>query len=368
MVQGSRIPLVALLTLYPLMGCGGSNGNAGAADSGAGDTGWSTVGGGEIAPTAAAFGKLAVANGVPYAVFEDALNNGQLTVMKFNGSTWVTVGNAGFTPSDPNIYEIYVDGTTPYVAFISYIDDTLSVMKYNGTAWINVGAAGFATAYQDHITLTVSGGIPYVAFADDNSQVRLMSFNGSTWSNVGGPSVATSGSNVVLAFLNDYPYLAYYDSSTTYLVMYNGTAWMPVATSSSTIDDNWAPNLTASNGTLYLTFYNDTSGPVVLKLNGSTLESVGPLGSIANGDYVEYVSGTVYNGVPYVAFDDEARDYDPNPMAATVKFFDGTSWQLYAGYPDPCDIEDTFLASDQSSGRLYLTYNDCNGAMTVQVH
>jgi hypothetical protein len=353
------------------MGCGGSGGsssNTGPVDSGAIDAGWSTVGGGEIAANAAAFGKLAVANGVPYAVFEDELNNGQLTVMKFTGAVWVTVGKAGFTPGDPNVYEIYVDGITPYVAFISYVDNALNVMKFDGTAWVNVGAPGFATAYLDHITLTVSGGIPYVAFADDSSQVRLMSFVGSTWSNVGGPAVAAAGSNVMLAFLSGSPYMAYYDSSTTYLVMFNGTAWVPVATSDISIDENWSPNLAVSNGTLYLTFYNYTNGPVVLKLNGSTLESVGPLGSIANGDSVEYVSGTVYNGVPYVAFDDEARDSDPNPKAATVKFFNGTSWQLYAGYPDPCDIEETFLASDQSNGRLYLTYNDCNGAMTVQVH
>jgi hypothetical protein len=78
----------------------------------------------------------------------------------------------------------------------------------------------------------------------------------------------------------------------------------------------------------------------------------------------------VYKGVAYVAFDDEARDSDPEPRAATVKYYDTASgtWQLYAGYPDSCDIEDTYLAVDQTSGSLYFTYNDCNGAMTVQVH
>jgi hypothetical protein len=98
------------------------------------------------------------------------------------------------------------------------------------------------------------------------------------------------------------------------------------------------------------------------------LVSVGTLGSISNGDDVEYVSGVVYNGVPYVAFDDESRDYDPEPKAATVKYFDGTAWQLYAGYPDTCDIENTYLAVDQTSGSLYFTYTDCNYYMTVQVH
>ncbi|HJX51734.1 MAG TPA: hypothetical protein VJ801_03120 [Polyangia bacterium] len=57
----------------------------------------------------------------------------------------------------------------------------------------------------------------------------------------------------------------------------------------------------------------------------------------------------------------------PNPRAATVKYFDGTAWQLYAGYHDNCDIENTYLSVDQTNGHPYLTYSDCNGAMTVKV-
>jgi len=134
------------------------------------------------------------------------------------------------------------------------------------------------------------------------------------------------------------------------------------------IDEDWGQILTVSNGVLYLIYSNSSYGVVVLKLTGSTLTSVGTLGSVTNGDYVEYVSGTVYNGVPYVAFDDEARDSDPQPQAATVKYFDGISWQLYAGYPNPCDIENTYISADQSTGQIYLTYSDCNNQMTVQVH
>jgi hypothetical protein len=88
---------------------------------------------------------------------------------------------------------------------------------------------------------------------------------------------------------------------------------------------------------------------------------------------VEYVSGVVYNGTPYVAFDDESRDSDPEPKAATVKYYDATSgtWKLYAGYPSPDDIEDTYLAVDQTTGNLYFTYSTYNSnyqdVMIVQV-
>ena len=87
-----------------------------------------------------------------------------------------------------------------------------------------------------------------------------------------------------------------------------------------------------------------------------------------SGDSIESVSGTVYNGTPYVAFDDESRDGDPTPEAATVKDWNGSQWVLYAGYPNPCDIEETVLTADPSNGHLYLTYSDCSGDMFVQVH
>jgi hypothetical protein len=152
------------------------------------------------------------------------------------------------------------------------------------------------------------------------------------------------------------------------LLTFNGTAWVPLATSTWTLDYDYGDTyITVSGGILYITFYSNTYGAVVAKLNGAVLEPVGVLGTISNGTNVEYVSGAVFNGIPYVAFDDEARDSDPNPRAATVKYFDGTAWQLYAGYPDSCDIENTYLVVDQTSGHLYFTYSDCSGAMTVKV-
>jgi hypothetical protein len=174
---------------------------------------------------------------------------------------------------------------------------------------------------------------------------------------------------------NGYPVVAFSDSSggnydVLTIMTFTGTAWTLLAYSNTmTISSNYGADatLTVSNGMLYFIFYSYTYGPVVLVLNGGVLQSVGALGSISNGDDVEYVSGVVYNGVPYVAFDDEARDSDPEPRAATVKYFDGTSWQLYGDYPNTCDIENTCLAADQASGHLYLTYSDCQGGMTVQV-
>jgi len=334
-------------------------------------SGWTNVGGSEIAPNAAYSGQVVAVGGIPFAVFSDAKNGYKLTVMKLASGKWTAVGSAGFTSDTAYSFTLYVDGSTPYVAYTNSSTDGLTVMKYNGSAWVLVGSAGFATTSgYGALTLAVLNGTVYVAFIDGSSRFHVMSFGGATWVELGGGPVSTYAYYGTMAIFNGSVYVAYNDETTSvlYLDTWNGTAWVHVAQSPNMIDEDWGQILTVSNGVLYLIYSNSSYGVVVLKLTGSTLTSVGTLGSVTNGDYVEYVSGTVYNGVPYVAFDDEARDSDPQPQAATVKYFDGISWQLYAGYPNPCDIENTYISADQSTGQIYLTYSDCNNQMTVQVH
>lgn len=356
---------------------GGASGQANQLIADAGSSGWTTVGAGDagaIAPNAAYYGKIAVAGSIPYAVYQDYSNSGKLTVLKLASGKWSPVGTAGFTADEPDYYTLYVDGTTPYVAYTSYTTSSVTVvtvMKFNGSAWVLVGAAGFATSYgYGLISLIVSSGTPYIGFIDGSSQLQIMTFNGSSWTSVGGLPVSTYASTCALAVVNGSIYVAYNDETKSLMVlaMWNGTAWAQVATSSYTMDEDYGQYLGVSNNTLYLIYYNYTYGVIAWTLSGSTLVSLGTPGSVTNGDYVEYVSGTVWNGTPYVAYDDEARDSDPEPKAATVKYFDGKAWQLYAGYANPCDIENTYIAADQSTGQIYFTYEDCDGYMTVQVH
>lgn len=404
MRMNGRLPGLLAVCLLSVAACGGGSsapgpvgGNSGqqgqllgadAAVSGGGDaSGWIAVGtndAGAIAPNAASYGRLSIAAGVPYAIFSDGSNSSKLTVMKLSGGKWTNVGLAGFTGEAAYTYTLYLDGSTPYVAYVGESSYGLNVMKFNGSAWVLVGTANFATAYYyGALSLLVVNGTVYIAFADKNESLHVMAFNGTAWADLGGVPVSTTYAyNFAATVFNNAVYVAYNDESTSpavmKLVMWNGAAWSVVATSTYTIDDSWDPVLTVSNNTLYLIYYNSsydsttgvTCGPIVYLLSGNTLVSVGKLCSISNGDDVEYVSGTVYNGVPYVAFDDESRDSDPEPRAATVKYFDATTstWQLFAGYPNPCDIENTFIFADQSTGQIYLTYQDCNYNMTVQVH
>lgn len=366
----TRTALTLLPVLLTLNGCSTSTSSTKqVADTGQ-DAGWQPVGGTEVAPGAANSGVIAVSNGVPYAAFTDFLYEAKLTVMKLSGSTWTAVGTRGFTSDPVANFALYVDNGTPYVAIVD-TSTQVTVLKYSGGTWGNVCNAGFASTYYSHLTLAVASGTPYLAFADSTDAVRVMSCSGSTWADIGGSPVTTSGSSVAFAIFEGLPYVAFseYVNSDIQLMKFDTTGtWVTVATAPYTIDEDYDQNLVVSGNALYLSFYNGTYGAVFLELNGATLEPIGTLGDVSSGDSIESVSGLVFNGVPYVAFDDESRDSDPQPRAATVKYYNNGSWQLFAGYPDSCDIEDTYLAADEANGKLYLTYSDCNGNMTVTVH
>jgi hypothetical protein len=355
--------------------CGGSNT----------PPGWQNVGNGVVAANAAISGRIAVVNGTPYAAYVDEMT-GILTVAKFDGSNWVTLGSTGFTVVDQYSFSLYVDGTTPYVAATDS-SDNLTLLAYNGSSWGQIGAQ--LTVYSDAPgTLLISNGIAYVATVYGGAAHVVKSSvgagSGTSWTDLALPDATYypyGVTNIGLTIFNNMPYVMIGDSTGVTLLSYSGGSWSVVATSAVGIDlDNlygWCSSYPAtlwvSNGTLYVSYLNSTNqyGAVFLKLTGSSLISIGELGSASpwGSSGVECVSGAVYNGTPYVAYDDENRDGDATPEAATVKYYDGSAWVLYAGYPSPNDIESTQLTVDQSNGHLYLTYEDDNlGGMTVQVH
>ncbi|RMG90329.1 MAG: choice-of-anchor D domain-containing protein, partial [Chloroflexi bacterium] len=100
---------------------------------------------------------------------QDGGNSDKATVMKYNGSSWVTVGSAGFSAGYAYYTSIALDASgTPYVVYEDYGNGyKATVMKYNGSSWVAVGSAGFSAggAWYTSIALDASG-TPYVVYQD----------------------------------------------------------------------------------------------------------------------------------------------------------------------------------------------------------
>ena len=87
------------------------------------------------------------ASGTPYVVFEDVDNSHKAVVMKYNGSEWSVVGNAGFSRGKALGASLAFKGDVPYVCFSSYLDGVIhdddnrriNVMMFDGQEWLYVG-------------------------------------------------------------------------------------------------------------------------------------------------------------------------------------------------------------------------------------
>src|SRR5207248_2304740 len=129
----------------------------------------------------------------PYVVYQDIANGSRATVKKWNGSSWVTVGSAGFSAgsiSANSTPSIAIDGSgTPYVVYTDNANGSFAtVMKFDGSSWIMVGSAGFSAGGASYTTIAFDGsGTPYVVYQDggNSNGATVMKFNGSSWVGVG---------------------------------------------------------------------------------------------------------------------------------------------------------------------------------------
>lgn len=115
---------------------------------------------------------------------------------------WYTVGYEQF--SEDEVFEISMVtiGTTPYVAFrdVAY-GDKISVMYYDGESWVYLGGSGgISPASASYPSLTVDGsGRLYVAYMDSayGNRATVMCYDGS-WYTIGDyGSASTSGAEYI---------------------------------------------------------------------------------------------------------------------------------------------------------------------------
>ncbi len=249
---------------------------------------WSYLGG-AVSDAGAQYTALCISSGIPYVAYSDSGNYGMVTVKSYtwagSGGNWTLVGNRDFSMGAADYISLCVYNGTPYVAYEDMGDYyRTTVMKYNvnGLTWAYVGQPGFSKASVAFTSLGIdNNGTPYVAFVDsqvsDKASVMKYDVNGLTWAYLGTEGISPG----------------------------------PVAYTSMFMSGN----------TPYVAFQDETTGnsnkETVMKydVNGLTWAYVGSQDFSAGG--TQYSSLFVYNGVPYVAYQDAFNNY-----GATVMKFD----------------------------------------------
>ncbi|TDU40597.1 putative secreted protein (Por secretion system target) [Gelidibacter sediminis] len=206
-------------------------------------TNWVNVGSPGFSAGGAFSVSLALSNsGVPYVAYRDHGNLTKLTVMKFNGANWENVGSPGF--SDGQVTDVSLKLNASGVLYVAFKDyggayserERITVMKFNGSNWETVGMPRFSNDEADYCTLAFSNtDEPYVAFTDKANQFKatVMKFNGSNWETVGLAGFSPDRAfNFSLTFSSvGVPYLAYMDRDNedkATVVKFNGTNWETV--------------------------------------------------------------------------------------------------------------------------------------------
>ncbi|MCX7111997.1 MAG: hypothetical protein NTX45_18095 [Proteobacteria bacterium] len=187
-------------------------------------TSWVTVGSAGFSNGQVDYISLAFApDGTPYLAYQDASTTPtkKATVSQFDGTNWVVVGSAGFSAGQANGVTLAIaqDGTL----YVAYADSTTSpigmatVMKYDTSTWVNVGIAGFSAGAVQHSSLAIApDGKPYLAYVDggNSNNATVMMYDGSAWANAGnaGFTLGSTGYTALAFSLDGVPYVGFSDS------------------------------------------------------------------------------------------------------------------------------------------------------------
>src|SRR5579862_4808578 len=184
---------------------------------------WQAVGTVSFSPGEIGFISMTLnENGTPYVAFQDALNGNKLTVMFYNGGSWVTVGSAGISPTTIDNVAIAIDSATADV-FVAYTDsaanDSLSVQVYRFGSWYYVGPQHFSDGSASDLSLIVVNDTPVIAYSDGGAATTnaasVQLFNGVAWTYVG-PAAFTASAAYYTSLAVDHNgkyYIAFEDYS-----------------------------------------------------------------------------------------------------------------------------------------------------------
>lgn len=276
---------------------------------------------------------LAFDNNTPYIVYRDYAYGQKATVKKYNGTSWVNVGNPGFTNSAAIYPSIQIHAGIPYVAYFDITNgNKATVMKFDGTNWVNVGNPGFSAGSAIDISISINNGTLYVVYPDggNSGKITVMKFDGNNWINVGsaGFSAAQVGYTSI-AFNDSIPYVAYRDAANNNkatVMKFDGNNWINVGTPGFSAGQADFTSI-AFNDTIPYVAYTDVAynnKATVKKFDGVNWVNVGSPGFTYG--QIDNIHLAINNSIPYVAYRDLFNCGHPSGKRGSALKYDGTNW------------------------------------------
>lgn len=271
---------------------------------------------------------------IPFIAYIDSNKN--ISVKKFNGSTWSFVGNPAFASSNlgfsHNKVALAVDGLNkPYV-----IINNLEVMKFNGTFWVPLGSTGLGAlgGYGDAgLAVDKKTNTPYIvsdAGPSSGFQAIVKKYNGLSWVTVGTVGFTTGKNGIffpdIVVDSSGTPLVSFQEDNgreQTSVYKFNGFDWQLVGNKYFSPGHATFVSLAVDKKGTPFTFFSDAS----YNSQGTVMQStpnlsqpwsiLGARGFAATPGYLGPNAGCVINGTPYIAFADKNQNY----KVTVLKYF-----------------------------------------------
>lgn len=305
-------------------------------------------------------------NGLIYTLFLDASDNFLPRVISYNGTTWNSVGTLTNFASGYKIRHLKITTDTsglPVIVFQNYTTSNSSnffeVRRFNGTSWINVGNSNFTSSNFSPIDLAIDkNNVPYVAFnnLNANPDITVKKFNGTNWLDVGVPNFY-QGSLYPNALAIDslgVPYITCKGQSSKVVVQkFNGNSWIDLSSNTFSNSLSKGSAIRIVGTTPYIGFIDDANNNrtfVLAKYTANNWQVI-PANSSVNKLHDYYDFKVSNNDITYLVYSDLNNFFKP-----TLKKFDGTNWITPHTNTINTENESNVSIEIFSSNSIFITY------------
>lgn len=285
--------------------------------------------------------ELELINDVPHVIYED-YNTGDLSMSIFENNMWSVPINGIISTNAGSSYRSTTDSNgTLYVAYkdANFYGD-VSVKKWNGTSWEFVGSPGFGvdaiSGYSMEIKCLSDNSIVVAYPTNSNSSsghgfLEIRRFNGSTWEVLGQDAAGVEVGYISMAVLStDNIYINYrtigYDSRT---VKYDGVNWN-VQTTPFDSDTIYRSFIAAGANDEILAWrvnYNE-SAYAFYRVNNDVWEPITSPNHVTSSDPLDYNWAIEYNKIDSSWY----AGFTAHPVTGNfMKKFDGIDWTFIEG-------------------------------------
>ncbi len=166
-------------------------------------------------------GSIAFNGGIPYLAYIDQSGTDRrVTVQRFSSGSWQIVGNDNFSGRVSGIVKLVLDNSNvPHVVYRDFdASNQISVMRFNGSTWEFVGVAGTNGSTGEHPSLAFhpTTNIPYIVYENISEKTKVKFFDGSNWIDMNDGLPTTDGTDPDIAFhpVTEEPYIVFRDGGT----------------------------------------------------------------------------------------------------------------------------------------------------------